>query len=437
MSNLELDYSMADAFVSKEEIEEIKAKVEDAKTLLLHRRCKGKEYTGWIDLPLEYDRDEFDRIKKAAERICGMCDAFVVVGIGGSYLGAKSAIEFLNHSFYNGLSNEGRKTPQIYFAGNNISEVYLSNLLEILEDKDVCINVISKSGTTLESAIAFRVLSSFMDKKYGSEEASKRIFATTDKARGALKELSNERGYETFVVPDDVGGRYSVLTAVGLLPIAVSGVDIDELMAGADAMRVRCIENEFYENDAMMYTAIRNILYSKGKKIEILANYEPSFHYIGEWWKQLFAESEGKEGKGLFTAALDLTTDLHSMGQYIQEGPQIMFETVVSVGNASAGIVMSEEENDTDGLNYLAGKSLEYINGKALEGTQKAHVDAGVPNLLIKMAGRDARSLGELYYFMMFSCGVSGIVLGINPFDQPGVEYYKKNIFRLLERPGY
>ena len=274
------------------------------------------------------------------------------------------------------------------------------------------------------------------DKKYGAD-AAKRIFATTDKARGALKELSDEKGYETFVVPDDVGGRYSVLTAVGLLPIAVSGVDIDALMQGAASMRVKCIEKDFYENDSMLYAAIRNILYSKGKTVEIVANYEPSMHYIGEWWKQLFAESEGKDGKGLYTATIDLTTDLHSQGQYIQEGPRIMFETVISVGNASCGIVMKQDENDIDGLNYLAGKSIEYINSKALEGTQKAHVDAGVPNLLIKISGRDAKSLGELYYFMMFACGMSGLVLGINPFDQPGVEYYKRNIFTLLERPGY
>ena len=436
MNNLELDYSLTDAFVSKNDIEEMKGKVEKAKKMLLDRACPGNDYTGWIDLPVDYDKDEFDRIKKAAEKIRGMCDAFVVVGIGGSYLGAKSAIEFLNHSFYNNLSDDARKSPQIYFAGNNISEVYLGDLLEILDKKDVCINVISKSGTTLESAIAFRVLCEFMDKKYGAD-AAKRIFATTDKARGALKELSDEKGYETFVVPDDVGGRYSVLTAVGLLPIAVSGVDIDALMQGAASMRVKCIEKDFYENDSMLYAAIRNILYSKGKTVEIVANYEPSMHYIGEWWKQLFAESEGKDGKGLYTATIDLTTDLHSQGQYIQEGPRIMFETVISVGNASCGIVMKQDENDIDGLNYLAGKSIEYINSKALEGTQKAHVDAGVPNLLIKISGRDAKSLGELYFFLMFACGMSGLVLGINPFDQPGVEYYKRNIFTLLERPGY
>lgn len=437
MKKIVLDYKGIEGFVSKEDIEAIKENVIAAKDKLVDRTCAGKEFTGWIDLPVNYDKKEFARIKETAGRIQKMCDALVVIGIGGSYLGAKAAVEFLNHCFYNCSSKDKRRGPQIYFLGNSISEVYLSNLLEMLEDKDICVNVISKSGTTLEPAIAFRVMREFMEKKYGEEEAAKRIFATTDKEKGALKELATERGYETFVVPDDIGGRYSVLTAVGLLPIAVTGVDIDKLMSGAASMRERCLSGDYYDNDALLYAAIRNILYNNGKAIEILCNYEPYVNYICEWWKQLFAESEGKEGKGLFTASLNLTTDLHSMGQFIQSGPRIMFETVISVGNAGAGIVMKKQDDDADGLNYLDGKSVEYINSKALEGTMKAHIDAGVPNLLIKISDRDEEALGELFYFMMFACGVSGLVLDVNPFDQPGVEYYKRNIFKLLERPGY
>ena len=437
MGKVFLDYKGTENFVANEEIEAIRESVLAAKDKLVKKECAGKEFTGWIDLPVDYDKAEFKRIKETAARIRNMCDALVVIGIGGSYLGAKAAVEFLNHCFYNCSSKEKRRGPQIYFLGNSISEVYLANLLEMLEDKDICVNVISKSGTTLEPAIAFRVMREFMEKKYGRQEAANRIFATTDKKKGALKELAAECGYETFVVPDDIGGRYSVLTAVGLLPIAVTGVNIDKLMAGADNMRARCLSNDYYENDALMYAAIRNILYNKGKTIEILCNYEPYVNYIGEWWKQLFAESEGKDGKGLFTATLNLTTDLHSMGQFIQSGPRIMFETVISVGNAGAGITMKKQEDDSDGLNYLDGKTIEYINSKALEGTMRAHIDAEVPNLYIRMSDRDEETLGELFYFMMFACGVSGLVLGVNPFDQPGVEYYKKNIFKLLERPGY
>lgn len=437
MGKVFLDYKGTENFVANEEIEAIRESVLAAKDKLVKKECAGKEFTGWIDLPVDYDKAEFKRIKETAARIRNMCDALVVIGIGGSYLGAKAAVEFLNHCFYNCSSKEKRRGPQIYFLGNSISEVYLANLLEMLEDKDICVNVISKSGTTLEPAIAFRVMREFMEKKYGRQEAANRIFATTDKKKGALKELAAECGYETFVVPDDIGGRYSVLTAVGLLPIAVTGVNIDKLMAGAANMRARCLSNDYYENDALMYAAIRNILYNKGKTIEILCNYEPYVNYIGEWWKQLFAESEGKDGKGLFTATLNLTTDLHSMGQFIQSGPRIMFETVISVGNAGAGITMKKQEDDSDGLNYLDGKTIEYINSKALEGTMRAHIDAEVPNLYIRMSDRDEETLGELFYFMMFACGVSGLVLGVNPFDQPGVEYYKKNIFKLLERPGY
>lgn len=437
MGKVFLDYKGTENFVAKDEIEAIRESVLAAKDKLVKKECAGKEFTGWIDLPVDYDKAEFERIKETAARIQNMCDALVVIGIGGSYLGAKAAVEFLNHCFYNCSSKEKRRGPQIYFLGNSISEVYLANLLEMLEDKDICVNVISKSGTTLEPAIAFRVMREFMEKKYGRKEAANRIFATTDKKKGALKELATECGYETFVVPDDIGGRYSVLTAVGLLPIAVTGVDIDKLMAGAANMRTRCLSNDYYENDALMYAAIRNILYNNGKTIEILCNYEPYVNYIGEWWKQLFAESEGKDGKGLFTATLNLTTDLHSMGQFIQSGPRIMFETVISVGNAGAGITMKKQEDDSDGLNYLDGKTIEYINSKALEGTMRAHIDAEVPNLYIRMSDRDEETLGELFYFMMFACGVSGLVLGVNPFDQPGVEYYKKNIFKLLERPGY
>ena len=361
----------------------------------------------------------------------------LVIGIGGSYLGARAAIEFLNHSFYNCVSKEVRKTPEIYFVGNSISSTYITHLKDVLKDKDFSVNVISKSGTTTEPAIAFRVFKKMLIEKYGKEEAAKRIYATTDKARGALKKLATEEGYETFVVPDDVGGRFSVLTAVGLLPIAVSGADIDALMEGAAAARKTALEAPFADNDALKYAAIRNILLRKGKSVEIVANYEPSLHYVSEWWKQLYGESEGKDKKGILPAAVDLTTDLHSMGQFIQDGARIMFETVLNVEKSSCELILEEEEVDLDGLNYLAGKSVDFVNKSAMNGTILAHTDGQVPNLMVHIPEQNAFCLGQLFYFFEFACGVSGYLLGVNPFDQPGVESYKKNMFALLGKPGY
>lgn len=437
MGDLKFDYSFNKGLIAKEDIENIKDKVLECKRLLVNHECAGNEFTGWVDLPVNYDKTEFDRIKKNAEYIRNNCDAFIVIGIGGSVLGARSAIEFLGHTFHNLMPEEKRSIPQIFFAGYNISQIYLTHLLEAIEGKDICINIVSKSGTTLESAITFRILREYMEKKYGKSEAAKRIFATTDKKKGALKKLADEEGYETFVVPDDIGGRYSVLSAVGMLPIAVSGADIDKIMEGAASMRERCLKNDYETNDAVMYATIRNIIHSKKKYIEIMANYEPCFHYINEWWKQLFSESEGKNHKGLFTASFDFTTDLHSQGQYIQDGPRVMFETVLMLENVPDEVVMKHSDNDIEGLNYLDGKTLDYINKKAMEGTRNAHLEAGVPNLLISVGGRNEKSLGEMYYFFMFACALSGLILGINPFDQPGVESYKRNMFTLLERPGY
>ena len=361
----------------------------------------------------------------------------LVIGIGGSYLGARAAIEFLRHNFYNSVSKEVRKTPEIYYVGNNISSTYITHLMDVVGDRDFSVNIISKSGTTTEPAIAFRVFKKKLEQKYGKAEAAKRIYATTDKAKGALKNLATEEGYETFVVPDDVGGRFSVLTAVGLLPIAVSGADIDKLMEGAAAGREAALSQPFEENDAMKYAAVRNILLRKGKEVEIVANYEPSLHYIGEWWKQLYGESEGKDQRGLFPAAVDLTTDLHSMGQFIQDGARIMFETVLSVEKPPCEVLLEEEPVDLDGLNYLAGKSVDFINKCAMNGTVLAHTDGQVPNLMVTIPEQNEFYLGELFYFFEFACGVSGYILGINPFNQPGVESYKKNMFALLGKPGY
>ena len=361
----------------------------------------------------------------------------LVVGIGGSYLGARAAIEFLSHSFYNVLPKGVRKTPEIYFVGNSISSKYIRDLQQVLEGKDFSINIISKSGTTTEPAIAFRVFKEMLVNKYGKDEASKRIYATTDKARGALKNLADQEGYEEFVVPDDVGGRYSVLTAVGLLPIAVSGADIDKLMEGAASGRKKALELPYETNAALQYAAVRNILLRKGKQVEITANYEPSLHYVSEWWKQLFGESEGKDRRGIFPASVDLTTDLHSMGQFIQDGARIMFETVINVEESPAEILLQKEEVDTDGMNYLAGKSVDFVNKSAMNGTILAHTDGDVPNLLVTVPEQNEFYLGELFYFYEFACGVSGYILGINPFNQPGVESYKRNMFALLSKPGY
>ena len=437
MNKVAFDYSKASSFVKEHEVESMKKLALDAKELLVSKTGAGNDFLGWIDLPVDYDKEEFDRIKKAAEKIKNDSKVLLVIGIGGSYLGARAAIEFLRHSFYNVVSKEIRKTPEIYFVGNSISSTYIKHLMDVIGDRDFSINMISKSGTTTEPAIAFRVFKAMMEKKYGKEEAAKRIYATTDKAKGSLKNLATEEGYETFVVPDDVGGRFSVLTAVGLLPIAVSGADIDKLMEGAQAGRKAALEASFEENDAVKYAAVRNILLRKGKGIEILANYEPSVHYVSEWWKQLYGESEGKDQKGIFPASVDLTTDLHSMGQFIQDGSRNMFETVINIEASREEIILEKEPVDLDGLNYLAGKNVDFVNKSAMNGTILAHTDGQVPNLMVTVPEVNEFYLGELFYFFEFACGVSGYLLGVNPFNQPGVESYKKNMFALLGKPGY
>ena len=435
--NVTFDYSAAKGFIAESEIKMIEKIAESAKAELLNKTGAGNDFLGWIDLPVNYDKEEFSRIQAAADKIQHDSDVLLVIGIGGSYLGARAAIEFLRHSFYNSVTKEIRKTPEIYYVGNNISSTYIHHLIEVIGDRDFSINIISKSGTTTEPAIAFRVFKKLLNEKYGKVEAAKRIYATTDKSRGALKNLATEEGYESFVVPDDVGGRYSVLTAVGLLPIAASGADIAKLMEGAQSMRERCLNNPFESNDSMLYAAVRNILLRKGKNIEIVANYEPTLHYVSEWWKQLYGESEGKDQKGIFPAAVDLTTDLHSMGQFIQDGQRTMFETIINLEESSHELILEEEEIDLDGLNYLAGKSVDFINKSAMNGTRLAHTDGGVPNLIVNLPAQNEFSLGELFYFFEFACGISGYILGVNPFDQPGVESYKKNMFALLGKPGF
>ena len=437
MGQVKFDYSKTAGYVHEHEVESMKALTESARKLLLSKSGAGNDYLGWIDLPVDYNKEEFARIKKAAEKIKSDSDVLVVIGIGGSYLGARAAIEFLGHNFFNSVSKDLRKAPEIYFVGNSISSNYLAGLVDVIGDRDFSVNIISKSGTTTEPAIAFRVFKKMLEEKYGKDGAAKRIYATTDKAKGALKKLADAEGYEEFVVPDDVGGRFSVLTAVGLLSIAVSGVDIDELMAGAASARKRCIENDFDNNDAMQYAALRNIMLRKGKSVEILCDYEPSLHYTLEWWKQLMGESEGKDNKGLFPASVDLTTDLHSMGQFIQDGSRIMFETVLNVEKTSREIVIEKEDEDLDGLNYLAGKTMDFVNKCAMNGTILAHTDGNTPNLRVDIPEQTPFYLGELFYFFEFACGLSGYMLGVNPFNQPGVESYKKNMFALLGKPGY
>ena len=438
MSNkVTFDYSKAASFISDSEVVLMEKQVMDAKELLVSRKGAGNDFLGWIDLPEEYNKDEFSRIKKAAAKIQNDSEVLLVIGIGGSYLGARAAIEFLRHSFYNMVDKSIRKTPEIYFVGNSISSTYLKNLMDVVGDRDFSINMISKSGTTTEPAIAFRLFKELMENKYGKAGAAKRIYATTDKEKGSLKGLATEEGYETFVVPDDVGGRFSVLTAVGLLPIAVSGADIDKLMEGAASGRKFAMETPYEDNDSLKYAAIRNILLRKGKSIEILANYEPSVHYVLEWWKQLYGESEGKDQKGIFPASVDLTTDLHSMGQFIQDGARIMFETVIEIEKSKEEITIKEEPVDLDGLNYLAGKTVDFVNKSAMNGTILAHTDGQVPNTTVKVPEVNEFYLGQLFYFFEFACGVSGYLLGVNPFNQPGVESYKKNMFALLGKPGY
>lgn len=432
---IRFDYSKSG--IDAGELGRMQALTMAAHTQLAQRSGAGNDFLGWLNLPTDYDKEEFARIKQAARRIQEKADVLVVIGIGGSYLGAKAVIDALNNYFYNWQSKEKRRTPQIVYAGNNISGSYLKQLVDFLEGKEVCLNVISKSGTTTEPAIAFRVLKNWMEEKYGKQEAAGRIFATTDKARGALRGLADKEGYETFVIADDIGGRYSVLTAVGLLPIAVSGIDIDELMRGAQAGQTEYSNADFSQNMCYQYAAARNILYNQGKTTEILVDYEPVLFFFAEWWKQLYGESEGKDHKGIFPAAVHFSTDLHSMGQYIQEGRRDLFETVIHIENSAADMTIGREAEDLDGLNYLSGQGFHFVNEKAFEGTLLAHLDGGTPNLLIHVEKLDAFHLGQLIYFFEKACAVSGYLLGVNPFDQPGVEAYKKNMFALLGKKGY
>lgn len=437
MRKINFDYSKATEFFCQNEIDVMQPYVDVAHDMLHNKTGLGNTFLGWIDLPKNYDKEEFDRIKKSAEKIKSDSDVLLVIGIGGSYLGSRAAIDMVSHSFRNGLKKEQRNAPEVYFVGHNISSTYIMDLLDIIEGKDISVNVISKSGTTTEPALAFRIFKDYLEKKYGKEEARKRIYATTDSSKGALRQLATEEGYETFVIPDDVGGRFSVLTAVGLLPIAAAGLDIDAMMKGANDAREAFQNPDLKNNDSYRYAVVRTILHRKGKDVELLVNYEPQLHYVSEWWKQLYGESEGKENKGLFPASVDFSTDLHSMGQYIQDGKRLLFETVLNVENCKRNITINSEEVDLDGLNYLAGKTVDFVNHKAFEGTLLAHTDGKVPNLVINIPQLDEYNFGYLVYFFEKACGISGYLLGVNPFDQPGVEAYKKNMFALLGKPGY
>ena len=419
-------------FVGEHELEAMAPVVSAAHKTLTEKSGLGSDFLGWVDLPVNYDKEEFERIKAAAERIKEKADILIVIGIGGSYLGARAAIEMLKSPFYNNLKKD---TPDIYFVGNNISPTYLNEVLSICEGKDICVNVISKSGTTTEPALAFRIFKKLVEDKYGKEEAKTRIFATTDKAKGTLKELSDTEGYETFVIPDDVGGRFSVLTAVGLLPIAVAGCDIDKIMAGAQAAREKYSADD--GNDCYTYAALRNILYNKGKSVEMLITYDPSFAMMNEWWKQLFGESEGKDNKGIFPASAAFSTDLHSLGQFIQDGSRIMFETVVDIKTPKQDLFLEDDAENLDGLNFLTNHNMSVVNRKAYQGTILAHTEGGVPNIVLEVDALDEENFGELVYFFEKACAISGYILGVNPFNQPGVESYKKNMFALLGKPGY
>lgn len=433
----EVKLNLKNSGIETKNILEYKEQVENIHKELHKRANDEKDFVGWLELPTNYDKKEFARIKKAAKKIKKESDILVVIGIGGSYLGSRAVIESLTSSFDNMFSDKQRKNPQVLFVGTNLSPNYMNELIEYIGNKDFSVNVISKSGTTTEPAIAFRIFREMLENKYGIDEARSRIYATTDKERGALKTLADNEGYETFVIPDNVGGRYSVFTAVGLLPIAVAGIDIDKLMEGARIGQERYNDSNLKYNECYQYAVVRNILYKARKNIEILVNYEPKMHYFTEWWKQLFGESEGKDKKGLFPAGVDFTTDLHSMGQYIQDGKRNLFETVITVENPDTDIIIHPDDDNLDGLNYLAGKGLDYVNKKAMEGTIKAHVTGKVPNIQIKMDKLDERNIGELIYFFEKACAVSGMILGVNPFNQPGVEEYKKNMFKLLKKPGY
>ncbi len=434
MANIKLDLTYSG--ITDKEISKYNSKVEKIYNNLLQKSDDENEFVGWLNLPTNYDKKEFSRIKKAAKRIRNNSQVFVVIGIGGSYLGARAVIESLTSNFANMMTEETRKSPQIFFVGNSISPNYINELVECIGDKDISINVISKSGTTTEPAIAFRIFREYLESKYGAEEARDRIYITTDKKRGALKQLADEQEYETFVIPDNVGGRFSVLTAVGLLPIAVSGINIDKLMEGARIAQDDYAERSIKYNQCYKYAVVRNILYKKDKTTEILANYEPKLHYFTEWWKQLYGESEGKEHKGIFPAGVELTTDLHSMGQYIQDGKRNLFETVINVEETKTDIKIKKDEDNLDGLNFLAGKTMDYVNKQAMQGTIEAHVSGGVPNIIINIKKLNEETIGELIYFFELACAISGSILGVNPFDQPGVEAYKKNMFRLLGKPG-
>lgn len=437
MKKLTFSCKHAAPFLSERELQALVPEVELAHERLHNRTGLGSDFLGWIDLPKDYDREEFDRVREAALRIQGDSEVFVVIGIGGSYLGARAAIEMLSHSFYNLLPHKERQTPQVFFVGHAISGTYLTELLEIIGDRDFSVNVISKSGTTTEPAIAFRVFRELLEKRYGRDGARQRIYATTDKERGALKTLADAEGYECFVIPDDVGGRYSVLTPVGLLPMAVAGIDIEAVMAGASDARNWYGVPNLEMNDAYQYAAARNVLYRKGKVTEILVNYEPSLQYFNEWWKQLFGESEGKDQRGIFPASVNFTTDLHSMGQFIQDGMRNIFETVLWVQESRHEFMIKKDQADLDGLNFLAGQTMDYVNYQAFRGTILAHTDGGVPNLIVEIPELTPYYFGALVYFFEKACAVSGYLLGVNPFDQPGVEAYKTNMFALLGKPGF
>ncbi|HEY8891607.1 MAG TPA: glucose-6-phosphate isomerase [Clostridium sp.] len=434
---LTLDLSKTIPYLAEHEISNFQPMVSTAHKMLTDKTGAGNEFLGWIDLPVNYDKSEFARIKKAAEKIRKNSEVLIVIGIGGSYLGSRAAIDMLSHSFHNCLSSDKRKSPAIFFAGNNISSTYMADLIDVIEGKDFSVNVISKSGTTTEPAIAFRIFKDLLEKKYGKEGAKERIFATTDKARGALKKSADAEGYETFVIPDDVGGRFTVLTPVGLLPIATAGINIDEMMKGAADAREAYSNDDISKNDCYKYAAARNALYRKGKVTEILVNYEPALQYFGEWWKQLYGESEGKDQKGIFPAAVNFSTDLHSMGQYIQEGVRNIFETVINVEKPRIEFVVEKDNKDLDGLNFLAGKTMDFVNKKAFQGTVLAHNDGDVPNIILNVPAISAYNFGHMVYFFEKACAISGYLSGVNPFDQPGVEAYKKNMFALLGKSGY
>lgn len=434
---LKVDFKRLEGFVEEYELKYMDHLVKASHDMLYEKKGPGNDFLGWMDLPENYDKKEYDRILKASGKIKNDSDVLIVIGIGGSYLGAKAAIEMLTHTFYNELPKEKRNTPEVYFLGQNISGDYLNHLLDLIEGKDISVNVISKSGTTTEPAVAFRVMKEYLEEKYGKEEAAKRIYATTDKERGALKTLANEEGYETFVVPDDVGGRFSVLTPVGLLPIAVAGIDTDKILEGARMARKELSGDSVENNPAYKYAAAREVLSNKGKETEILVNYEPSLTFFSEWWKQLYGESLGKDEKGIFPASVNFSTDLHSMGQFIQAGKRNIFETVIFVDSPKTEFTLKENKDNLDGLNFLSGKTMHEVNKSAFEGTLLAHVDGKVPNIILKLKDISPESFGYLVYFFELSTAISGYMMGINPFDQPGVEDYKKNMFALLGKPGF